>query len=213
MALSTLRDLFVHELKDIYSAEKQITKALPKLAKAASAEGLSKALKNHLEVTQRQIERLEEIFEIIGKSPRGPKCEGMEGLLKEGSKLLEEDAEEAVLDAALISAAQKVEHYEIAAYGCLVTYAEQLGEDQAVRLLQETLEEEGAADKELTQLASTINLEAEEPMEDEDDEEDDDEEDDEDEEGDEEDAAEDEEATLSEDEKEASRPNGRSRKR
>lgn len=201
MALSTLRDLFVHELKDIYSAEKQITKALPKLAKAANSEELSQALKNHLEVTQRQIERLEEIFEIIGKSSRGPKCEGMEGLLKEGSKLLEEDAEDAVLDAALISAAQKVEHYEIAAYGCLVTYAEQLGEDQAVRLLQETLQEEGDADKELTQLASTINLEAEEPMEDEDDEEG--EEDDEDEE----------EMELSEDEEEASRPNGRSRRR
>lgn len=182
MALSTLRDLFVHELKDIYSAEKQITKALPKLAKAASSEELSAALKNHLEVTQRQIERLEEIFEIIGKSPRGPKCEGMEGLLKEGAKLLEEDAEESVLDAALICAAQKVEHYEIAAYGCLVTYAEQLGEDQAVRLLQETLQEEGDADKELTQLASSINLEAEEPTEDDEDEEDEDEAEDEDEE-------------------------------
>lgn len=161
MALNNLRDLFVHELKDIYSAEKQITKALPKMSKAAASKELSDALKNHLEVTQRQIERLEEIFEMLGKSPRGPKCEGMEGLLKEGSKLLDEDAEESVLDAALISAAQKVEHYEIAAYGCLVTYAEQLGEDQAARLLQETLQEEGDADKELTSLAGSINAQAE----------------------------------------------------
>ncbi len=203
MALSTLRDLFVHELKDIYSAEKQITKALPKLAKAASSKELSLALKNHLEVTQRQIERLEEIFEIIGKSPRGPKCEGMEGLLKEGAKLLEEDAEESVLDAALICAAQKVEHYEIAAYGCLVTYAEQLGEDQAVRLLQETLQEEGDADKELTQLASSINLEAEEPTED------DDEEDEEDEEEDDEE----EEAELSADDEDSTQATGRNRRR
>ena len=207
MALSTLRDLFVHELKDIYSAEKQITKALPKLAKAASSKELSQALKNHLEVTQKQIERLEDIFEIIGKSPRGPKCEGMEGLLKEGSKLLEEDADDAVLDAALICAAQKVEHYEIAAYGCLVTYAEQLGEDQAVRLLQETLQEEGDADKDLTKLASTINLEAQEPEE-ENDEDDEDEE----EESDDEETESDDTIEMSADEKESTRSTGRGRR-
>jgi ferritin-like metal-binding protein YciE len=162
MKLKTLRDLYIHELKDIYSAEKQITKALPKMAKAAKNEELAAGFEEHLAQTEKQIERLDEIFEALGVSSRGEKCKGMEGLLEEGSKMMEEDASPEVLDAALIAAAQKVEHYEISGYGTLRTYAEMLGEDDAAALLQETLDEEIENDEKLTELAeSSINVEAE----------------------------------------------------
>jgi ferritin-like metal-binding protein YciE len=162
MKLKTLRDLYVHELKDIYSAEKQITKALPKMAKAASHEELVEGFEEHLAQTEQQIERLETILEGLGESTRGEKCKGMEGLLEEGKKMMEEDAAPEVLDAALIAAAQKVEHYEIASYGTIRTYAEMLGEDEAVQLLQQTLDEEIETDEKLTELAeSAINVEAE----------------------------------------------------
>jgi ferritin-like metal-binding protein YciE len=162
MKLKTLRDLYIHELRDVYSAEKQITKALPKMAKAASNEELTAGFEEHLAVTEKQIERLEEIFEALGVSSKGEKCKGMEGLLEEGAKLMEEDASPEVLDAGLIAAAQKVEHYEIASYGTLRTYAEMLGEDDAASLLQETLDEEIETDEKLTELAeSSINAEAE----------------------------------------------------
>ncbi|HEX5175558.1 MAG TPA: ferritin-like domain-containing protein [Chthoniobacteraceae bacterium] len=162
MKLKTLRDLYVHELKDIYSAEKQITKALPKMAKAASHEELTEGFEEHLAQTEQHIERLETILEGLGESTRAEKCKGMEGLLEEGKKMMEEDAAPEVLDAALIAAAQRVEHYEIAAYGTVRTYAEMLGEDEAVQLLQQTLDEEIETDEKLTELAeSAINVEAE----------------------------------------------------
>jgi ferritin-like metal-binding protein YciE len=162
MKLKTLRDLYIHELKDVYSAEQQITKALPKMAKAASSEELAAGFEEHLAVTEKQIERLDEIFEALGVSSKGEKCKGMEGLLAEGSKMMEEDASPEVLDAALIGAAQKVEHYEISSYGTLRTFAELLGEDEAARLLQETLDEEIETDERLTELAeSFVNEEAE----------------------------------------------------
>lgn len=166
MPLNTLEDLFLHELKDVYSAEKQLLKALPKMAKAASSENLKAAFEEHLEQTQGQVERLEQIFQELGKSPRGPKCEAMEGLIEEGKSLMEEDAEPAVGDAALICAGQKVEHYEIATYGTLKTWAQLLGYENAVELLNETLNEEKETDEKLTELAETeINIEAEEEQE------------------------------------------------
>jgi ferritin-like metal-binding protein YciE len=163
MKLETLHDLFVSELKDLYSAETQITKALPKMAKAASSPELRTAFEGHLEETQRQIERLDTVFEHLEISPRGKKCKAMMGLLEEGKEMMEMDADEAVMDAALIAAAQKVEHYEIAGYGTVRTYAELLGYDEAARLLQETLDEESATDEKLTDLAEKINVEAESP--------------------------------------------------
>jgi ferritin-like metal-binding protein YciE len=160
MKMESLRDLFVDELKDLYSAETQITKALPKMAKAASSNDLRTAFEEHLEQTKVHIERLDQIFNSLEESPKGKKCKGMEGLIEEGKELLEEDAEPDVLDAGLISAAQRVEHYEMAGYGCVRTYAKLLGEDAAVELLQQTLDEEGETDKKLTAIAETINLEA-----------------------------------------------------
>jgi len=163
MELNTLRDLYVHELKDIYSAEKQILKALPKMIQKASEEELKNALEDHRQVTEQQVGRLEEIFSKLDESTTfRQKCKGMEGLLEEGSDLLEEDAPEQILDAGIIGAAQRVEHYEIAAYGTVIAFARLLGEDRAVRLLEETLNEEKEADEKLTEIAeSTINLEAE----------------------------------------------------
>jgi ferritin-like metal-binding protein YciE len=162
MSLATMRDLFVHELKDLYSAENQIIKALPKMAKAASSAELQQAFEHHLEQTKEQVARLESIFEKLEISPRGKKCKAVEGLIEEGKEVLDEDADEAVRDAALIGAAQRVEHYEIAAYGCARTYARLLGEDEAAELLQQTLDEEADTDKKLTELAQrTINVEAE----------------------------------------------------
>ena len=161
MEIDNLRKLYVDELKDLYSAEKQILQALPRMAKKVSNPDLKKAFEEHVEVTRMQVERLDRIFEGLGKSPRGKKCKGMEGLLEEGKEMMEEDMEPEVLDAALIGAAQRVEHYEIAGYGTVRTYARLLGETQAAKLLQQTLDEEGETDKKLTQLAeSSINVEA-----------------------------------------------------
>ena len=156
--VASLRDLFVKELSDLYSAEKQITQALPKMAKAATFPELQKAFEKHLDQTKGQIERLDKVFSILGEKPKRVKCKGMEGLLEEGSELLKEKAksEPETIDAGLIGAAQKVEHYEIAAYGTVRTFAETLGEDEAARLLQETLDEEGETDKKLTTLATSV---------------------------------------------------------
>ncbi len=162
MELSSLQDLFLDELRDVLSAEKQLVKALPKMAKAAENEELQTAFEEHLEQTKVHVERLEQIFERLGKAARGKTCKGMEGLIEEGKEMMEEDGDPAVLDAALISAAQRVEHYEIAAYGTLRTWARMLGEEEIESLLQETLDEEGETDKRLTDLAeSIINVEAE----------------------------------------------------
>ncbi|HVF60892.1 MAG TPA: ferritin-like domain-containing protein [Thermoanaerobaculia bacterium] len=162
MELVTLQALYEHELKDLYSAEKQITKALPKMIRAATNGELAAALRDHLEVTERQIGRLEQIFAGLGKSPRGKKCKGMEGLLDEGADLLkEEGVDPEVLDAGIIASAQRVEHYEIAGYGTVRAYAELLGEGEAVALLDATAKEEGEADKTLTAIANrTVNLSA-----------------------------------------------------
>ena len=152
-AMEDLRDLLVDELHDIYDAEHRITKALPKMRKAAGSEELKEGFDLHLQETEGQIERLERIFDLLDESPKRKKCEGIVGLLEEGKEKMEEDAHQAVLDAALIAAAQKVEHYEIAAYGTLRTYAQMLGEDEVAALLEETLEEEKATDEKLTALA------------------------------------------------------------
>lgn len=160
MEIDTLRKLYVEELKDLYSAENQILKALPKMAKKASNPELKAGFEEHLKQTQVHVERLEVIFEALGKSPKGKKCKGMEGLLEEGKEVMEEDMDEETLDAALIAAAQRVEHYEIAGYGTVRTYAQLLGEKDAAKLLQTTLDEEGDTDKKLTVLAGNINVEA-----------------------------------------------------
>lgn len=162
MKMKTLHDLFVHELRDIYNAEKQLIKALPKMAKAASSEELKAGFEEHLEQTKGQLERLDEIFSSLEVSSRGPRCAAMEGLIEEGADMIDENAEDSVRDAGLIVAAQKVEHYEIAGYGSLVTFARMLGYSDAEKLLQETLEEEKETDRRLTELAeSEINIEAE----------------------------------------------------
>ena len=161
MELETLKDLYIHELKDLHNAEKQLTKALPKMAKAASNQQLAKGFKEHLEQTEEHVNRLERILKTLDQSTRGRKCKGMEGLIEEGSEMIEEDAEDEVRDAGLIAAAQRVEHYEIAGYGCVRTYAELLGDSKGAELLQQTLDEEGATDKKLTELAKTlINIKA-----------------------------------------------------
>lgn len=161
MELETLKDLYVHELKDLYSAENQLIKALPKMAKAAKNRQLSSAFNQHLQQTKRQAKRLEQILKSHGESTRGPKCEGMEGLIAEGDKMAREDAEDEVRDAGLIAAAQRVEHYEIAGYGCAHTYAQLLRDTKGARLLDTSLQEESATDKKLTKLArSVINLRA-----------------------------------------------------
>ena len=160
MKLESLRDLFIDELKDLYNAENQLVKALPKMAKAASAPGLKHAFESHLKETKTQVQRLEQIFTSLGASPKGKKCKAMEGLVAEGSEMIHEDAESEVMDAGLIAAAQRVEHYEMAGYGCVRTYAQLLGETKAVTLLQKTLDEEGAADKKLTELSKQINVDA-----------------------------------------------------
>jgi len=156
-----LQELLVDELKDIYSAENQIIKALPKMAKAASSPELKRAFERHLEETKRQIERLDQIGEALDIKMTGKKCKGMEGLIEEGKEIMSEDLEDDTLDAGLIGAAQKVEHYEIAAYGTARAHANLLGLNKIARLLQQTLDEEGNTDKKLTQLAeSIINVEA-----------------------------------------------------
>jgi ferritin-like metal-binding protein YciE len=156
MELATLQDLFVHELQDLYSAENQITKALPKMAKAASSQELRMSFETHLKETEKQIERLEQIMKDLGEKPGGTVCKGMKGLIEEGDELMKErGADPDVIDAGLISAAQRVEHYEMAGYGTARTYANQLGNKKAAELLQQTLDEEGATDKKLTRLAET----------------------------------------------------------
>ena len=168
MSMDSLRDLYVDELKDLYNAENQLLKALPKMAKKASAPELRQAFTDHLEQTRGHVDRLEQIFEELGEKPSGKTCKAMKGLVEEGKEIIEEDGDDSVLDAALIGAAQRVEHYEIAGYGVVRTFASLLGEDEAMGLLQRTLNEEGETDKKLTRLAETvINVEASEAEEDE----------------------------------------------
>jgi ferritin-like metal-binding protein YciE len=156
MKLDTLQKLYVEELRDVYNAENQLLKALPKMAKGASSGELKKAFETHLGQTEEHVERLEEIFTRLGEKPTGKTCKAMKGLVEEGAEMLGEDGEDSVIDAGLIGAAQRVEHYEIAAYGTLRTFAELLGEEEAVELLQQTLDEEGETDKLLTELAEDI---------------------------------------------------------
>jgi ferritin-like metal-binding protein YciE len=160
--IKSLRDLLLHELKDLYSAEKQLLKALPKMAKATSHEELKAAFEEHLEQTEEQVTRLEQVFESLGEKPKAEKCLAMEGLIAEAQKTMGEDMPEAVMDAALIAAAQRVEHYEIAGYGTVRTFAEILEEDEAAGLLEQTLEEEKETDERLTEIAeSLVNPDAE----------------------------------------------------
>ncbi len=161
MDIDSMKKLFVHELKDLYSAENQILEALPKMAKRASHPDLKSAFEEHHRQTQEQVKRLERIFDDLEFEPGGQKCKGMEGLLEEGKDAMEDAEEDDVRDAAMISAAQRVEHYEIAGYGSARTYARMLGNDRAAELLQQTLDEEGETDKKLTKLAeSGVNRDA-----------------------------------------------------
>src|SRR6478752_2497581 len=166
MKESALKELYVDELKDLYSAESQLVKALPKMAKAATSPELKAGFEGHLKQTNEHVARLEQIFKTLGESPKGKHCKGMEGLIEEGKEMIEEDPGAEELDAGLIAAAQRVEHYEIAGYGCVRTYAKLLGNTSAMKLLQQTLDEEGETDKTLTKLAEAINVEAEDPGED-----------------------------------------------
>jgi ferritin-like metal-binding protein YciE len=160
--ITNLRDVFVEQLKDLYNAEQQLVKALPKMAKAATSPDLAQGFEEHLEQTKGHVNRLEEIFKKLEEKPTGKKCKAMEGLIKEGSETIEEDASDAAKDAMLIAAAQRVEHYEIAGYGSVKTYADLLGESEASELLAETLQEEKDTDEKLTEAAGTINAEADE---------------------------------------------------
>ena len=161
MSKDSLRELYIDELKDLYSAETQLVKALPKMAKAASNDQLRQAFEEHLRQTSEHVSRLEQIFEAVDEKPTGKKCVGMEGLVKEGSETMKEDYSDEVKDAAIIGAAQRVEHYEMAGYGTVRAFAELLGETEHVSLLEETLNEEKQADEKLTQLAEEINSLAE----------------------------------------------------
>ncbi|MEP6686499.1 MAG: ferritin-like domain-containing protein [Verrucomicrobiota bacterium] len=164
--MDSLRDLYVDELKDLYNAENQLLKALPKMARKASAPQLRRAFQDHLEQTKGHVERLEGIFKGLGEKASGKTCKAMKGLVEEGAEIIEEDGDESVLDAALIGAAQRVEHYEIAGYGVVRTFASLLGDNKAAAILQRTLNEEGETDKKLTGLAeSIINVEASEAQE------------------------------------------------
>jgi ferritin-like metal-binding protein YciE len=162
MEHNALMELYLDELKDLYDAENRLVKALPKVAKAATSEKLRSAVEEHLEQTRGHVDRLKEIFDNLGEKASGKKCAGMVGILKEGEELMDEDYEGEVMDAALISAAQRVEHYEIAGYGTVRTWAELLGENEASSLLEKTLEEEKETDEKLTQLAEEINVQAKE---------------------------------------------------
>ncbi len=162
MAINSLHELYVQQLRDLYDAENQLVKALPKMAEAANSDELRQGFEEHLEQTKEHVRRLETIFERLGEKPKGEKCKGMEGLVKEGSEVLDQDMQEDVKDAAIIATAQRVEHYEIAGYGTVRTYANLLGEDEATSLLEKTLDEEKETDDKLTQLAEDINVEAEE---------------------------------------------------
>lgn len=168
MPNDSLRELYIDELRDLYSAETQLTKALPKMAKSSSNSELRQAFEEHLRQTSEHVSRLEQIFDMLGEKPTGKKCLGMEGLVKEGAETMKEDYEGAIMDAAIIGAAQRVEHYEIAGYGTVREFAELLGEDEHVSLLEETLEEEKQTDEKLTQLAEDVNSQAQEAVEGED---------------------------------------------
>jgi ferritin-like metal-binding protein YciE len=154
-------ELYIDELRDLYNAENQLVKALPKMAKAATSPDLQAGFKEHLEQTQGHVQRLEQIFEKLGESPKGKTCKAMEGLIEEGSEAIDE-YEGTILDAALIGAAQRVEHYEMAAYGTVIAFAEEMGHADHISLLEETLEEEKETDEKLTELSSTINADANE---------------------------------------------------
>jgi ferritin-like metal-binding protein YciE len=168
MSMDSLKDLYIDELKDLYNAENQLLKALPKMAKKASAPELKRAFQEHVTQTEGHVNRLEKILKGLGEKPTGKTCKAMKGLVEEGKEIIEEEGDDAVLDAALIGAAQKVEHYEIAGYGVARTFASLLGEEDAMESLQRTLNEEGETDKKLTQIAeSVINIEASEAEEEE----------------------------------------------
>jgi ferritin-like metal-binding protein YciE len=158
--LESLKDLYIDELRDLYSAENQLVEAIPKMAKAATSKQLKAGFQKHLQETKGHVDRLTKIFTDLGVSPKGKKCKAMEGLVKEGAEVIDEDAAPDVKDAALIAAAQRVEHYEMAGYGCVRTYAELLGDTKAARLLQQTLDNEGKTDESLTKLSKKINVEA-----------------------------------------------------
>ena len=160
-----LRKLYIEELKDLYNAENQLVKALPKMAKAASSEELREGFEEHLEQTKGHVQRLERIFKSLDESAKGKKCKGMAGLVEEGAEVMDEDFDGALMDAALIGAAQRVEHYEIAAYGTVCEFAKELGETEQESLLKETLEEEKETDEKLTKLAEQINPQANEASE------------------------------------------------
>jgi len=168
MALDTLHDLFVYELRDLHSAEQQLLDALPLLAQATESPPLRQLFEQHLEETRGQLQRLARLFEALGTTSEGKTCQGMQGLIAEARDTIQEEADPQVLDAALIVAAQKIEHYEIAGYGTLREFAELLGYDEVRSLLEATLEEESATDEELTEIASSINVEAEQGAESED---------------------------------------------
>jgi len=157
MQKGSMRQLYIDELRDLYNAETQLVKALPKMAKASSNSELRQGFEEHLRQTSEQVSRLEQIFEMLDEKPTGKKCLGMDGLVKEAAETIKEDYEDAAKDAAIIGAAQRIEHYEIAGYGTVRTFAQLLGEDVQVNLLEQTLEEERQADQELTQLAEAIN--------------------------------------------------------
>lgn len=160
MKLELMEDLYVEELRDLYDSEKQLLKMLPKMAKAVQASELREAFANHTDETRQQVKRLEEIFKRLGEEPEGKKCKAMKGLIAEAKDFLGEEAEPELVDVGLITAAQKVEHYEIAGYGCAATYAKLLGHEEDARALHQTLQEEKAADEKLTLLAQGINVEA-----------------------------------------------------
>jgi len=160
MAVTSIQDLFVNELRDIYSAEKQLTRALPRMAKAAKHPELREAFESHLEETRGQVERLDQVFEQLDLAKRAKKCEAMEGLIEEARSHIEELDDKVLLDVGMIISAQKVEHYEIAGYGSLVALAKQLGHADAAGLLEQTLSEEKAADQNLNKIAMTVNAEA-----------------------------------------------------
>lgn len=156
--LNSMKDLLIEEIKDLYSAENQLLKALPRMAKAATDETLKAAFEQHLEETREHVKRLEKVASELDESPKGKKCAAMEGLIEEAKEILEQEGDESVIDSALIGAAQKVEHYEMAGYGTARTLAERLGEEKIARILQSTLDEEGETDKKLTAIAESIEM-------------------------------------------------------
>ena len=160
MKLENLEQLFLQELRDLYDAEDQITQALPKMIDAVRHDQLKSALQQHLEVTRKQIDRLDRIFGMLGEDATGQTCKGMKGVIKEGDEIVSQGGDPATVDAGIISAAQRVEHYEMAGYGTVRTYAELLGQPQIAQLLQETLDEEKEADETLTQIARSVNVQA-----------------------------------------------------